>query len=93
MEERLRELKEIFLQDGIEIVGIFGSVARGEDNEFSDIDIAYKINYEKFFTKYQDGFSQILRLNEMKEISEKSLKRRVDFVPFKEDFGEELVSV
>jgi predicted nucleotidyltransferase len=79
--DKIRIIKERYKDDGIEIVGLFGSVARGDDDLFSDVDITYKIDYELFFKKYQDGFSQILKINEIKEALEKELKRRVDFIP------------
>lgn len=55
LEERLPEIRERF---GIETIGIFGSVARGEDTPDSDIDIFYafypdKIHYDTFFSLYE----------------------------------------
>ncbi len=91
--QELRELKKRFLEEGIEIVGIFGSVALGKNDEYSDIDIAYKINYKLFFSKYKDGFSQILRLEEIKNILEKNLKRKVDFIPFNKTIAKEIIYV
>jgi len=79
--DKIRIIKDRYKDDGIEIVGLFGSVARGDDDLFSDIDITYKIDYDLFFKKYQDGFSQILKINEIKEALEKELKKRVDFIP------------
>lgn len=38
IEERLPEMRELF---GIETLGIFGSVARGEDTPDSDVDVLY----------------------------------------------------
>lgn len=39
LEEHLPEIKESF---GIEELGIFGSVSRGEDTQDSDVDILYR---------------------------------------------------
>jgi len=78
--EKIKTIKEQYKTDGVEIVGIFGSFARGEEDRFSDIDITYKLDYDLFFKKYKDGFSQILKLGEIKESLEKELQRKVDFI-------------
>ena len=57
-------------------------MARGDNDQYSDIDITYKIDYELFFKKYQDGFSQILKLQEVKESLEEVLHKKVDFISF-----------
>jgi predicted nucleotidyltransferase len=89
----IKELMNQYQKDGIEIIGLFGSVARGDDDIGSDIDIAYKINYDKFFSIYKDGFSQILRLEEIKEELQKRLHKKVDFVPFNEKMKDEMIYV
>jgi len=81
----LKKLKERYLKEGIEIVGIFGSYARGDSDSYSDIDIAYRLS-PIFFEKYKDGFSQIIKIDDVKKELEKELKRKVDFVPFNEKF-------
>ena len=83
--KKLKQKSKLYKDEGIEIIGIFGSYARGDYDEYSDVDITYKINYDKFFTKYKDGFSQILRLDEIKKELEKFLGKKVDFVPYKSD--------
>ncbi|RUM45905.1 MAG: hypothetical protein DSY46_01470 [Hydrogenimonas sp.] len=89
----IKELMNQYQKDGIEIIGLFGSVARGDDDIGSDIDIAYKINYDKFFSIYKDGFSQILRLEEIKEELQKRLHKKVDFVPFNEKIKNEIIYI
>jgi predicted nucleotidyltransferase len=49
--------------------------------EFSDIDIAYKIDYTKFSSKYKDGFSKILRIDAVKKELQDRFGTRVDLVP------------
>ena len=90
MKKKLKKLKQKFLNDGIEIIGIFGSVAKNKNDEFSDIDIAYKIHYDTFFKKYKDGFSQILKLQEIKDILQNSFHKKVDFLPFNEKIAKEM---
>ena len=82
---KLKQKSKLYKDEGIEIVGIFGNYARGDYDEYSDVDIAYKIDYDKFFTKYKDGFSQILRLDDIRKELEKLLGKKVDFIPYKSD--------
>ena len=78
---KLKELKPIYQNEGLEILGVFGSYAKDENTQYSDIDIAYKLDYEKFSKKYIGGFSKLLRINEIKEELQSILKNEVDFVP------------
>ncbi len=85
---KLNILKKSYQNEGIEIYALFGSYAKDTFDEFSDIDIAYKINYQEFSKKYKDGFSKLLRLQNIKEELEKTFGKKVDFVLFKESFEE-----
>ena len=78
---KLKELKPIYQNEGLEILGVFGSYAKDENTKYSDIDIAYKLDYEKFSKKYIGGFSKLLRINEIKEELQNILKNDVDVVP------------
>ena len=78
---KLKELKPIYEKDGLILLGVFGSYARDTQNSFSDIDIAYKLDYDKFSQKYKDGFSKILRIDDIKEELQQTFKTKVDFVP------------
>ncbi|MDR0981586.1 MAG: nucleotidyltransferase family protein [Methanocalculaceae archaeon] len=68
LEEKLPELRERF---GIEKIGIFGSVSRGEDTLDSDIDILY------LFAKNRGGMNDIIPLM---QYLEECLGRKVDMV-------------
>ncbi|MDD2699394.1 MAG: nucleotidyltransferase domain-containing protein [Arcobacteraceae bacterium] len=59
------------------MLGLFGSYAKETQNSFSDIDIAYKIDYDKFSQHYKDGFSKILRIDDIKEELEQTLKQKL----------------
>jgi hypothetical protein len=74
-------LKPKYQKDGIVILGLFGSYAKDKATKFSDIDIAYELDYDKFSEHYKDGFSKLLRLEEIKDELEKKFKTKVDFVP------------
>ena len=78
---KLKELKPIYQNEGLEILGVFGSYAKETNTKYSDIDIAYKLDYDKFSKKYIGGFSKILRINEIKEELKNILKNDVDVVP------------
>jgi len=76
----LKSLKEELKKEDIEIIGVFGSFARGEENENSDVDILYKIsNPESFYNKNR-GFNSFTKLSEIKSLIASKLKRDVDFV-------------
>ncbi len=78
---KLKELKPIYQNEGLEILGVFGSYAKDENTKYSDIDIAYKLDYEKFSKKYIGGFSKLLRINEIKDELLTIFKNEIDFVP------------
>ena len=71
--EQLSLLREYFRKNadkyGISLMGIFGSVARGEQHEGSDVDICVEIDRHSIFT-----------LVHIKEELEKLLKCPVDLV-------------
>ena len=78
---KLKELKPIYEKEGLELLGVFGSYAKNTQNEYSDIDIAYKLDYDKFSKKYIGGFSKILRIDSIKEELTSIFKKEIDFVP------------
>ena len=77
---KLKELKPIYQNEGLEILGVFGSYAKETNTKYSDIDIAYKLDYDKFSKKYIGGFSKILRIDEIKDELKTIFKTEVDFV-------------
>ena len=62
---------------------LFGSVSTNTNHKNSDIDIAYRLDYNKFSQKYVDGFSKLLRIEEMKDELKKIFRKNIDFVPDK----------
>lgn len=80
----LKEVKPKYEKEGISLLGLFGSYAKGTQNEFSDIDIAYSLDFQKIL-KQQDNnsFRVLFRIDEIKKELQKILKKRVDFVPDK----------
>ena len=78
---KLKELKPKYEEEGLIILGLFGSYAIDKQNDFSDIDIAYKLDYDKFSQKYKDGFSKLLRIDDIKSELQHTFKIKIDFVP------------
>lgn len=78
--KKLRLIKLILSNDGINILGVFGSYARGYYTNNSDIDILYEIkDIKEFITKYK-GFSAFSKLADTKEFLKKELNKEVNFV-------------
>lgn len=77
---QLKKLQPTYNEEGLYLLGLFGSYAKETQTEMSDIDIAYKVDYELFSKKYVDGFSKVLRLDTVKEELQTIFQKRVDFV-------------
>ena len=76
----LKKLKPKYESEGILLLGLFGSYAQNTQTPLSDIDIIYHLDYEKFSQKYRDGFSKLIRLDEIKKDLENQFKTKLDFV-------------
>jgi len=73
---RLATLKSRYLAEGFVILGVFGSVARGEETPESDIDLLYQV--EAPFLKQYGGFASLSRLDKIKHELMAELGRQVD---------------
>ncbi len=49
---KLKELQPTYEKEGVVILGLFGSYAKDTQTKFSDIDIAYKLDYNRFSKQY-----------------------------------------
>jgi len=78
---QLKKLKTKYEQEGLIILGLFGSYANDTQNKFSDIDVVYKLDYDTFSQKYKDGFTKLLRINDIKSELQKIFKKKIDLVP------------
>jgi uncharacterized protein len=76
----LRELKPKYEAEGFEILGLFGSYARDEATESSDVDILYKIPNMTEYLQKHSGWNAINRIVEAKESLSQTLHKKVDFV-------------
>jgi len=78
---KLKELKPQYEKEGLIILGLFGSYAKDTQTKFSDIDIAYKLDYDKFSQKYKGGFAKLLRIDDVKKELQNIFKTSIDLVP------------
>ena len=73
---KLKEKKKLLLEDGFEIVGVFGSFATNEETKDSDIDLLYDI--KPIFVEKYGGFQAFAKLNEIRQELKEFLKRDID---------------
>jgi predicted nucleotidyltransferase len=76
----LKTLKPQLKEEGVTLLGIFGSYARGEQVGASDVDLLYTIDDPKAFVQKHGGFGAFSRLEEIREMLSSKLGRKVDFV-------------
>lgn len=75
----LKSLKQVLQKDGFIIDGVFGSYARDENTDASDVDILYHL--EEDFYKNYGGFIGFKKLDEIKEFLSFSLGKKIDLAP------------
>lgn len=78
--KKLEDLKPYLSKEGFEIVGIFGSFARGDFGKDSDIDILYTLINPHDFVEKNGGFGAFTKIRETKEFLASEFGRDVDFV-------------
>jgi predicted nucleotidyltransferase len=77
----LKKIKPVYEKEGLILIGLFGSYAREQHTQYGDIDIAYKLDYDKFSKKYKDGFSKLLRIEDIKKELQSKFQAPIDLVP------------
>ena len=63
LQSKIEKLREICVANEIEMLGVFGSVARGEDTEESDVDLLVKLGKRLSligFIRLEDKFVEVL---------------------------------
>ncbi|MEA3371389.1 MAG: nucleotidyltransferase domain-containing protein, partial [Campylobacterota bacterium] len=78
---KLKELKPTYEKEGLILLGLFGSYAKNTQTKYSDIDIAYKLDYDKFSQNYKGGFAKLLRIDDIKKELQSIFKTQIDLVP------------
>ena len=80
MKNSITNIKKNYHQEGFSIIGIFGSYAKGTENDYSDVDIAYRLDFDKFNENYQGGFAKLLRIEKIKNELQRLLGLKVDLI-------------
>lgn len=75
--DRLREREAELRKLGVDSLSLFGSVARDEENDASDIDLAVKFNQDII----PQGLAYFGFLDALQDRLQRTLGRRVDVVP------------
>ena len=75
----LHNFNDKYKDSGFEFISLFGSYARGTEDIFSDIDLTYKINYNKFYK--DNAFAQLEKIQEIKKNLEKQFRKKIDLIP------------
>lgn len=75
--EKLKELKPVYEKEGLILLGLFGSYARGDADEDSDIDLLYDMNDDKFLSLH-GGWSSFSRLTDIKEELKEVFHKDID---------------
>lgn len=84
--DTLKKIKPKYQKEGVDILGLFGSYAKDTQNEFSDIDIAYRLDFQKMLKQQENNsFRVLFRLESITEELQKLFKKRVDFVSDKNE--------
>lgn len=76
LENTIRLLKSEYLKEGFIILGVFGSYARGEEQENSDIDILYETT-NNFLKKYR-GWEAFGRIEDIKQEIKNKIGKNID---------------
>ena len=74
--QKLKDKKKTLLNDGFEIIGVFGSYAKGKETQNSDIDLLYDI--KPIFLQKYGGFEAFAKINEIRKELKEYLKKDVD---------------
>ena len=73
---QLRILRDKYSEEGFILCGVFGSMARGDEQEGSDIDILYRLE-QGFHVRYR-GLDALARIDEIRLELESGLGLSVD---------------
>jgi predicted nucleotidyltransferase len=76
---KLKLIKKELQKEGFIIDGVFGSMARGDNDTKSDIDILYHLE-APFFQKYE-GFKGFKKLEEIKQYLKTEFQKEIDLAP------------
>ena len=74
---KLKELKPKYEKEGLILLGLFGSYAKNEATNNSDIDLLYDINSSKFFNN-TSSWGEFNKINIIKDELKSIFKKDID---------------
>jgi predicted nucleotidyltransferase len=74
---KIKNLKPKYEEEGFVLLGLFGSYARGEEKDESDIDILYDLEPKRFLQLYP-GFRALSRIEKLQDELCKEFDSKVD---------------
>jgi len=75
----IRQFNKKYANIGFRITGLFGSFARGEEDIFSDVDLTYSIDHDRFYK--DDAFAKLEKIEEIRREISSTLHRKIDLIP------------
>jgi len=77
--ESLKLLNNKYQKTGFKIIGLFGSYARETNDLFSDIDLTYSIDHDKFYK--DDAFAKLAKIEDIKNELQNQFHTKIDLIP------------
>jgi uncharacterized protein len=77
LNQKIKQLKIKYQDEGFILLGIFGSYARDEQTSGSDLDLLYELD-EKFYSTYYEGWEACYRIQNIKTELESEFQMNVD---------------
>ena len=77
--QTLKLLNKKYQNLGFKVNSLFGSYARGTNDSFSDIDLTYTINHNKFYK--DDAFGKLAKIEDIKIELQNQFHTKVDLIP------------
>ena len=74
-----KHFNQKYADSGFTLVSLFGSYARDTFDVFSDIDLTYKIDHDRFYK--DDAFAKLAQIEAYKKEIEETLHKHVDLIP------------
>ena len=75
--QKIKEIKPTYENEGLILLGLFGSYAKGTATQTSDIDILYELDAQKFYNT-NDGFKSFTRLNQIRDELKETFHTEID---------------
>ncbi len=74
----VKHFNEEYVNSGFQLVSLFGSYAKGTYDVFSDIDLTYRIDHDRFYK--DNAFAKLEELEKIQKELEKMFHKKVDLI-------------